>query len=222
MTTTNLCANIHQLLHASGPRRLHITAVKSSLSPFAARSPGMRPLPPGNCCEHLRIAQWDIFEFARDPESTNPLRISRRILPTKPCPAQRKSLKNRSHVFRSDLKEMVRAGLRPAAESLLTIPTATDNHPSSGPSHSADHTQRLHLCAFYSSAPPHAGGWKLISIWDFWARRTSLARLLHPKSGKPLQVCHPDAARVCASRRQSRDPCVLSDTRPRSVAPRRV
>ena len=55
--------------------------------------------------EHLRIAQWDILEFARNPQHKSP-DFPTGYWPAGPAPASEKEWDKSVHSFREDLKAM--------------------------------------------------------------------------------------------------------------------
>ncbi len=71
--------------------------------------------------EHLRLAQWDILEFSRNPKHTSPPWPSGYWPPTQAPPtnaAWRKSVK----AFQADLEAMCRLVARKATDLYATIP----------------------------------------------------------------------------------------------------
>jgi hypothetical protein len=55
--------------------------------------------------EHMRLAQWDILEFSRNPEHKSP-KWPEGYWPSKPAPPNEKAWPKSVRQFRSDLKEM--------------------------------------------------------------------------------------------------------------------
>jgi hypothetical protein len=60
---------------------------------------------PWEVLEHLRIAQWDILEFARNPQHKSP-DFPAGYWPAGPAPANEKEWDKSVHSFREDLKAM--------------------------------------------------------------------------------------------------------------------
>ena len=60
---------------------------------------------PWQLLEHLRIAQWDILEFARDPKHVSP-KFPDGYWPADPEPPNDKAWNKSAAAFRSDLKAM--------------------------------------------------------------------------------------------------------------------
>lgn len=58
---------------------------------------------PWQLLEHLRIAQWDILQFAIDPKHKSP-EFPKGYWPRKPEPPDAKAWKKSSEAFRADLK----------------------------------------------------------------------------------------------------------------------
>jgi hypothetical protein len=61
---------------------------------------------PWQLLEHLRIAQWDILEFSRDPEHTSPP-WPEGYWPKEDAPPDSAAWDKSAAAFRSDLKDMV-------------------------------------------------------------------------------------------------------------------
>jgi hypothetical protein len=57
--------------------------------------------------EHVRIAQWDILEFSRDPEHVSP-EFPDGYWPKTPGPRTEKEWENSVNAFQHDLREMIR------------------------------------------------------------------------------------------------------------------
>jgi len=60
---------------------------------------------PWELLEHLRIAQWDILEFSRNPAYKAP-KWPEKYWPTEQAPADQKAWDNSVKAFQKDLKEM--------------------------------------------------------------------------------------------------------------------
>jgi hypothetical protein len=71
--------------------------------------------------EHLRIAQWDILEFSRDPRHVSP-EWPRGYWPEADAPPSEAAWRASVHAFRADLHAMSRLVLDPAADLLKPIP----------------------------------------------------------------------------------------------------
>ena len=63
---------------------------------------------PWEVLEHLRIAQWDILEFTRNPHHKSP-EFPSGYWPSTPAPPDDKAWDNSAQAFRADLQEL--AGL---------------------------------------------------------------------------------------------------------------
>lgn len=91
--------------------------------PASARGKKVRGLPytPWMLLEHLRIAQWDILEFSRNPKHESP-EWPKGYWPEKPAPpsdaAWTKSVKS----FRADLKAMEELVSNPKTDLYAQIP----------------------------------------------------------------------------------------------------
>ena len=57
--------------------------------------------------EHMRIAQWDILEFSRDPKHVSP-KFPQGYWPSSPTPPDESAWKNSADDIRADLNAMVK------------------------------------------------------------------------------------------------------------------
>lgn len=97
------------------------TAVKNV--PVEAR--GKRPRgaehSPWEVLEHLRIAQWDILEFSRDPKHKSP-DWPGGYWPGKPAPPDEKAWDKSVRAFRKDLKSMCELVANESTDLFAKIP----------------------------------------------------------------------------------------------------
>ncbi len=86
---------------------------------------GLRPKgaahSPWEILEHLRIAQWDILEFSRDPAHQSP-DWPGGYWPATPAPPDEKAWDKSVRAFRRDLKAMCDLVADPAADLYAKIP----------------------------------------------------------------------------------------------------
>ncbi len=71
--------------------------------------------------EHLRIAQWDILEFSRNPKHVSP-KFPQGYWPRTASPPGRTSWAKSVAAFRADLKAMQKLVQNPATDLFATIP----------------------------------------------------------------------------------------------------
>jgi len=87
----------------------HVT-FEAAAKDFPTNLRGKRPKgaehSPWELLEHLRIAQWDILEFSRDPKHVSP-EFPAGYWPNKPAPPNEKAWDKSVKAFRADLKAMV-------------------------------------------------------------------------------------------------------------------
>src|SRR5882762_650004 len=87
----------------------HVT-FEAAAKDFPTNLRGKRPKgaehSPWELLEHLRIAQWDILEFSRDPKHVSP-EFPAGYWPNKPAPPDEKAWDKSIKAFRADLKAMV-------------------------------------------------------------------------------------------------------------------
>jgi len=71
--------------------------------------------------EHMRIAQWDILEFSRNPKHVSPP-WPEGYWPRSESPSKKESLDKSVRGFRADLKAMMKLVADPASDLLAPIP----------------------------------------------------------------------------------------------------
>jgi hypothetical protein len=85
-----------------------------------ARAPGI-PHTPWRLLEHLRICQWDILEFSRNPEHVSP-EFPAGYWPAGDAPGDGESWDDSVRAFRDDLQAMVDLVSDPDADLFARIP----------------------------------------------------------------------------------------------------
>ncbi|HET6177462.1 MAG TPA: DinB family protein [Candidatus Sulfotelmatobacter sp.] len=78
---------------------------------------------PWELLEHLRIAQWDILEFSRDPKHVSP-EFPEGYWPKQPGPANEKAWDDSVAAFHKDLKAMANLVADASVDLLAPIPHA--------------------------------------------------------------------------------------------------
>ena len=81
-------------------------AIKGFPIAFRGKRPKGSPHSPWEILEHMRIAQWDILGFTRDPKHISP-DFPSGYWPAKPAPPNKQSWDKSIKAFRSDLKAMI-------------------------------------------------------------------------------------------------------------------
>jgi hypothetical protein len=76
---------------------------------------------PWELLEHLRIAQWDILEFSRDPKHVSP-KFPDGYWPTSPTPPDKHAWEESADQFRSDLKAMIELIEKESCDLFAKIP----------------------------------------------------------------------------------------------------
>jgi len=71
--------------------------------------------------EHVRIAQWDILEFSRDPQHVSP-GFPEGYWPTTPVPKDQAAWQKSVEAFQHDLQEMIKLVNDPKTDLYMVIP----------------------------------------------------------------------------------------------------
>jgi DinB superfamily len=87
---------------------------------LALRAPGADHSP-WQLLEHMRIAQWDILEFSRDPKHVSP-KFPEGYWPNSPTPPDKDAWEKSADAFRADLKSMVKLVENESTDLFLKIP----------------------------------------------------------------------------------------------------
>ena len=85
-----------------------------------ARVPNL-PFTPWRLLEHLRIAQWDILEFTRNPKHKSP-EFPKGYWPETPTPPNEKAWEKSVNTFRADLKAMTELVANESTDLFAKIP----------------------------------------------------------------------------------------------------
>ena len=89
-------------------------ALRGKRPPGAAHSPW-------EILEHMRIAQWDILEFCRNPKHVSP-NFPEGYWPPKPAPPDARAWNKSMAAFRADLAQMVELARDESIDLLARIP----------------------------------------------------------------------------------------------------
>src|SRR6266702_4722764 len=76
---------------------------------------------PWELLEHMRIAQWDILEFARNPKHKSP-EFPKGYWPEAPTPPNEKAWQKSVNAFRADLKAMTELVANESTDLFAKIP----------------------------------------------------------------------------------------------------
>lgn len=74
--------------------------------------------------EHLRVCQWDILEFSRDPDHVSP-EFPDGLWPEEDGPADAEAWENSINEFRSDREQMIELVANPETDLFAPIPHGT-------------------------------------------------------------------------------------------------
>ena len=85
------------------------------------RKPAGAPYSPWQLLEHMRIAQWDILRFSRDPNHVSPP-YPEGYWPAGEGPESEQAWENSVEAFQTDLEEMKQLVADPAVELFASIP----------------------------------------------------------------------------------------------------
>ncbi|MFP5276515.1 MAG: DinB family protein [Acidobacteriota bacterium] len=96
-------------------------AVKDLPAALRGKRPPGAPHSPWELLEHLRIAQWDILEFARSAQHQSP-KWPEGYWPASPAPPDDKAWEKSVRAFRHDLKAMCDLVSDPATDLYAKIP----------------------------------------------------------------------------------------------------
>ena len=97
------------------------TVVKDIPAPLRGKTPKGAPHSPWELLEHLRIAQWDIVEFSRNPAHKSP-DFPSGYWPAKATPPDDKAWEESLQAFRKDLQAMCALVKDPATDLFARIP----------------------------------------------------------------------------------------------------
>jgi hypothetical protein len=97
------------------------TAIKNLPAALRGKRPKRAEHSPWEILEHLRIAQWDIVEFSRDPKHQSPDWPSG-YWPSSPTPPDEKSWDKSVRAFRKDLNAMCALVEDPSTDLFAKIP----------------------------------------------------------------------------------------------------
>jgi hypothetical protein len=105
-----------------GGAHLHFDKAIAKMPPalYGARPPGV-PHSPWRLLEHMRIAQWDILQFCRDPAHVSP-EFDAGYWPEGDAPPDPGAWDRSADAFRADLRAMQDLVAAPASDLFATLP----------------------------------------------------------------------------------------------------
>jgi hypothetical protein len=104
-TDTDLRQQLVSLLEGGNAHATFDDAVKNLAPELRGKTPRGAEHSPWQILEHLRIAQWDILEFSRDPKHQSP-KWPEGYWPARPAPPDEKAWDKSVRAFRRDLKAL--------------------------------------------------------------------------------------------------------------------
>jgi len=96
-------------------------AVKDFPSALRGTRPKGFPHSPWEILEHLRLAQWDILEFSRDPKHVSP-KFPEGYWPSSPTPPHESAWENSADDIRAELKAMIKLVENESTDLFSKIP----------------------------------------------------------------------------------------------------
>jgi hypothetical protein len=102
---SSLRQHLLELLRGGHAHADFAAAIKNLPAPLRGNRPEGAEHSPWEILEHLRIAQWDILEFSRNPKHQSP-DWPRGYWPATPAPRDEKAWDKSVRAFRNDLKAM--------------------------------------------------------------------------------------------------------------------
>jgi hypothetical protein len=102
----SLREHLIELLKGGGAHLTFEAAVKDLPSALRGERPHNSPHSAWELLEHMRIAQWDILEFSRDPKHVSP-EFPKGYWPATSAPTGESAWNKSVQAFRADLKAMI-------------------------------------------------------------------------------------------------------------------
>lgn len=113
--------HILYLLTDGGAHLTFDAAVKDLPAALRGKRPAGAEHSPWELVEHLRIAQWDILEFTRNPKHKSP-DFPKGYWPAAQAPPSDEAWKKSIHGFRADLKAMTELAADESTDLFAKIP----------------------------------------------------------------------------------------------------
>jgi len=120
-TDQSLRNHLRKLLESSEAHTDFETAFKKLPIELQGKKPEGADHSPWELLEHMRIAQWDILEFTRNPKHRSP-EFPKGYWPKKPHPPDEAAWGGTVTAFEADLKAMVEVVANPSHDLFAEIP----------------------------------------------------------------------------------------------------
>jgi uncharacterized damage-inducible protein DinB len=117
----SLRKHLLSLLNAGNAHLDFDSAIKDFPADLRGKRPKGSPHSPWEILEHMRLAQWDILEFTRNPEHVSP-DFPSGYWPTTPEPPNNKAWNKSADAFRADLKAMSELVANKSTDLFTPIP----------------------------------------------------------------------------------------------------
>jgi hypothetical protein len=124
-TNASLRQHVLDLLNGGHAHATFDQAVKNLPAALRGKKPRGAEHSPWQLLEHLRIAQWDILEFSRDPSHKSP-DWPLGYWPAKPAPPDDKAWDKSVRAFRKDLRALSTLVAGESTDLFAPIPHGTD------------------------------------------------------------------------------------------------
>jgi hypothetical protein len=121
----SLRADLLALLTSENAHATFEAALKNLPAGLRGKRPKGAPHSPWELLEHLRIAQWDIIEYALNPRHVSP-DFPSGYWPKSPQPPNAKAWEKSVAAFRADRKKLAATIEDPSADLLAPIPHANN------------------------------------------------------------------------------------------------
>jgi len=115
------------LLDGGGAHLGFDKAIRGLPAELYGAKPDNLPQTPWRLLEHMRLAQWDILEYSRDPEHVSP-EFPDGYWPREDAPPTGEAWEQSAAQFRSDLQEMQDLVMDPEIDLLAQIPHGKPGH----------------------------------------------------------------------------------------------
>ena len=116
--------HILYLLRGGGAHIHFDDAIKGLAVELRGKRPKGAAHSPWEILEHMRLAQWDILEFSRDPQHASP-KWPEGYWPEKPAPPNATAWSRSVRAFREGLEEMCALIESPETDLFMPIPHGT-------------------------------------------------------------------------------------------------
>ncbi|MBD3676164.1 MAG: DinB family protein [Planctomycetaceae bacterium] len=123
----SLREHVTYLLNGGGAHLNFDAAVADLPDEFRGRKPDTLPHTAWELAEHMRLCQWDILEYCRDPEHVSP-DFPEGYWPESPAPTDEAAWDHTLGRFRQDLESMKELVNNPDHDLLAPLPHGQNGH----------------------------------------------------------------------------------------------